>query len=122
MQKNIKISYGILLPQKSCISSSELSSIFFNLLDNGLESCSTCGFPNPFISVTSHMSAGFLTIHMRNSKDPLQTFDHKTSKSDIINHGFGLSIIEDICTKNEGCCQWIDNGNTFDSIVMLRYQ
>ena len=122
LQKNVKISYEILLPEKSCISSSELSSIFFNLLDNGLESCSTCGLPEPFISVTSRMSAGFLTIHMRNSKDPARTFDHKTSKSDIVNHGFGLSIIEDICTKNDGSCQWLDHGDSFDSIVMLRYQ
>ena len=99
LQKNVKISYEILLPEKSCISSSE-----------------------PFISVTSRMSAGFLTIHMRNSKDPAQTFDHKTSKSDIVNHGFGLSIIEDICTKNDGSCQWLDHGDSFDSIVMLRYQ
>ena len=70
LQKNIRISYEILLPEKSCISSSELSSIFFNLLDNGLESCCTCGLPDSFISITSRMSAGFLTIHMRNSKDP----------------------------------------------------
>ena len=47
LQKNVKISYEILLPEKSCIPSSELSSIFFNLLDNGLESCSTCGLPEP---------------------------------------------------------------------------
>ena len=43
-------------------------------------------------------------------------------KKDILNHGFGLSIIEDICEKNDGSCQWIDNGDTFDSVVMLRYQ
>lgn len=49
-------------------------------------------------------------------------FNHKTSKKDILNHGFGLSIIEDICEKNDGSCQWIDNGDTFDSVVMLRYQ
>ena len=122
LQKNIRISYEILLPENSCISSSELSSIFFNLLDNGLESCCTCGLPDSFISITSRMSAGFLTIHMRNSKDPTQNFDHQTSKSDIINHGFGLSIIEDICAKNDGNCQWMDHGDTFDSVVMLRYQ
>lgn len=68
------------------------------------------------------MSAGFLTVHMKNSKDPAQPFNHKTSKKDIPNHGFGLSIIEDICAKNDGSCQWIDNGDTFDSVVMLRYQ
>ena len=35
---------------------------------------------------------------------------------------FIFVIIEDICAKNDGSCQWIDNGDTFDSVVMLRYQ
>ena len=122
MQKNIKVTYEVLLPEKSSIPSSELSSIFFNLLDNGIESCSASGSESLFISVTSKMSAGFLTVHMQNSKDPARPFNHKTSKKDILNHGFGLSIIEDICEKNDGSCQWIDNGDTFDSVVMLRYQ
>ena len=122
MQKNIKVTYEVLLPEKSNIPSSELSSIFFNLLDNGIESCNASGSDAPFISVTSKMSAGFLTVHMKNSKDPAQPFNRKTSKKDILNHGFGLSIIEDICAKNDGSCQWIDNGDTFDSVVMLRYQ
>ena len=122
MQKNIKVTYEVLLPERSNIPSSELSSIFFNLLDNGIESCNASGSEAPFISVTSKMSAGFLTVHMKNSKDPAQPFNHKTSKKDIPNHGFGLSIIEDICAKNDGSCQWIDNGDTFDSVVMLRYQ
>lgn len=121
MQKNIKVTYEVLLPEKSNIPSSELSSIFFNLLDNGIESCNASGSEAPFISVTSKMSAGFLTVHMQNSKDPARPFNHKTSKKDILNHGFGLSIIEDICEKNDGSCQWIDNGDTFDSVVMLRY-
>ena len=122
MQKNIKVTYEVLLPEKSNIPASELSSIFFNLLDNGIESCNASGSEAPFISVTSKMSAGFLTVHMQNSKNPAQPFNNKTSKKDILNHGFGLSIIEDICAKNDGSCQWIDNGDTFDSVVMLRYQ
>lgn len=99
MQKNIKVTYEVLLPEKSNIPASELSSIFFNLLDNGIESCNASGSESSFISVTSKMSAGFLTVHMQNSKDPKKTFNHKTSKKDILNHGFGLSIIEDICKK-----------------------
>ena len=80
MQKNIKVTYEVLLPEKSNIPSSELSSIFFNLLDNGIESCNASGSEAPFISVTSKMSAGFLTVHMQNSKDPARPFNHKTSK------------------------------------------
>ena len=76
MQKNIKVTYEVLLPEKSSIPSSELNSIFFYLLDNGIESCNASGSEAPFISVTSKMSAGFLTVHMKNSKDPAQPFNH----------------------------------------------
>ena len=56
------------------------------------------------------MSAGFLTVHMKNSKDPAQPFNHKTSKKDIPNHGFGLSIIEDICEKFNANEKWLRTG------------
>lgn len=68
MQKNIKVTYEVLLPEKSNIPSSELSSIFFNLLDNGIESCNASGSEAPFISVTSKMSAGFLTVHAKQQR------------------------------------------------------
>lgn len=77
MQKNIKVTYEVLLPEKSNIPSSELSSIFFNLLDNGIESCNASGSEAPFISVTSKMSAGFLTVHMKTAKI---RHNHSTTK------------------------------------------
>lgn len=121
MQKNIKVTYEVLLPEKSNIPSSELSSIFFNLLDNGIESCNASGSEAPFISVTLKMSTGFLTVHAKQQRSGT-TIQPQNIKKDILNHGFGLSIIEYICEKNDGNCQWIDNGDTFDSVVMLRYQ
>ena len=120
LQKNVKISYEILLPEKSCISSSELSSIFFNLLDNAIEACSASGNPDPEIRLSANISNGFLTVYMHNTKNPLQSFAHKTTKSEPGSHGYGLSIIEDICQKYNGSYQWIDHNNTFDSIVLLQ--
>ena len=63
---------------------------------------------------------GFLTVYMHNTKNPMQTFTHKTTKSEPEAHGYGLSIIEDICQKYNGSYQWIDHNNTFDSIVLLQ--
>lgn len=57
---------------------------------------------------------------MHNTKNPLQSFTHKTTKSEPGSHGYGLSIIEDICQKYNGSYQWIDHNNTFDSIVLLQ--
>lgn len=118
-QYNIRTSFQLLLPEKSNIENSDLSSIFFNLMDNGIEACRASRTSDPFIQITAKQTANFLTIHMLNSKDPNQKFDHKTTKTDPWAHGFGLAIIEDIASKYDGSCQWIDNGNVFESVVMV---
>ena len=118
-QYNIRTSFQLLLPEKSNIENSDLSSIFFNLMDNGIEACRASRTSDPFIQITTKQTANFLTIHMLNSKDPDQKFEHKTTKTDPWAHGFGLAIIEDIASKYDGSCQWIDNGDVFESVVMV---
>lgn len=118
-QYNIRTSFQLLLPEKSNIENSDLSSIFFNLMDNGIEACRASRTSDPFIQITAKQTANFLTIHMLNSKDPNQKFDHKTTKTDPWAHGFGLAIIEDIASKYDGSCQWINNGDVFESVVMV---
>ena len=110
----------ILLPEKISINTTDLSSIFFNLLDNAIEACSASGNPDPEIRLSANISNGFLTVYMHNTKNPMQTFTHKTTKSEPGSHGYGLSIIEDICQRYNGSYQWIDHNNTFDSIVLLQ--
>ena len=102
------------------IDTADLSSIFFNLLDNAIEACNASGNPDPEIRLSANISNGFLTVYMHNTKKPMQTFTHKTTKSEPGSHGYGLSIIEDICQKYNGSYQWIDHGTIFDSVVLLQ--
>ena len=88
-------------------------------MDNGIESCRNSHASDPFIQITANQNANFLTIHMTNSKNPSSRFNHKTTKTDSWAHGFGLAIIEDIASRYDGSCQWIDNGDTFESVVMV---
>lgn len=67
---NIRTSFQLLLPENSAIENSDLSSIFFNLMDNGIEACRASNSPDPFIQITAKPTANFLTIHMLNSKNP----------------------------------------------------
>lgn len=76
-QYNIRTSFQLLLQQKSNIETSDLSSIFFNLMDNGIEACRASKVSDPFIQITAKQTANFLTIHMINSKNPDQKFNHK---------------------------------------------
>lgn len=118
-QYNIRTSFQLLLPEKMRIETSDLSSIFFNLMDNGIESCQSSHSSDPFIQITASQNANFLTIHITNSKDPSYKFNHKTNKTDSWAHGFGLAIIEEIASKYDGSCQWIDGGDVFESVVMV---
>lgn len=119
VQYNIQTSFQLLLLENPKIESSDLSSIFFNLMDNAIESCRLSHSEKPFIQITAKQTANFLTIHMTNSKDPAIKFTHKTSKTDSWSHGFGLAIVEEIASKYDGSCQWIDGGDVFESVVMV---
>ena len=111
----INVNYQIFLPEKSLIQPTDLSSVLFNLLDNAIEACSSSGFDKPHLSLSLTTSKGFLSILVRNSKNPLEVFDHNTTKENTFYHGLGLSIIEDICRKYDGSWQWNDCENTFES-------
>ena len=117
---HIDVHYKITLPDTSSISSVDLSSVLFNLMDNGIEACIDSGITDSRIALYTETAAGFLFIHMVNSKNPEQNFDGQTTKKDTDFHGFGLSIIQDICRRNDGTCQLEDYGDTFHSLVMLR--
>lgn len=95
----------------------DLSAVLFNLLDNGIEACSQCNDSSLSLSISDHM--GYLHIKMVNSKQE-KKFTGETTKEDKIHHGYGLSIITDIANKHDGSVQWIDNGDTFTSLVMLK--
>lgn len=100
----------------------ELSSLFFNLLDNGIESCLGCSRPNPFLKLTITCNRDILRIHMVNSKNSIIKFNGATTKNDPSGfHGFGLKIIEEIAEQHHGHCLWTDQGNTFDSLILLDY-
>lgn len=122
MQNGIGVSFGILLPEASAIERSDLCSVFFNLMDNAIESCMhSDSAVRPEIALFAESGSGFLTIRMHNSKSPEIVRDSRTSKESADGHGFGLSIIEDICQKYGGFCHWQDNGDSFDSLIQLWY-
>ena len=88
-------------------------------MDNGIEACRASNSPDPFIQITAKPTANFLAIHIINSKNPAPKFNHKTSKADSWSHGFGLAIIEEIASRYDGSCQWLDKGDVFESVVVV---
>lgn len=120
-EHGICINYHINLPPQFTPISSSVSCIFFNLLDNGIEACIRSQSISPFLNLTTKYMDEFLTIHMENTKKPDEVFSNHTVKYDSLNHGFGLSIIEEIVQGYNGSCEWIDHGDTFESTLLLNY-
>jgi len=121
----ISVNYQILLPDLQLLknfSASELSCILFNLLDNGIEACIQSEKATPEIHLQIHTEGTMLCIHMENTKTPARTFQKTTTKSAAIRHGFGLGIIETIVEKYGGICHFTDQGDSFDSSIILNYQ
>lgn len=122
-EQGIRVEYNVFLPQNLAGNiHADLSGLFFNLLDNGIEGCLRSGNSQPFLSLQVKTHTGFLHITMINSKNTHICFTHRTTKEDALNHGFGLSIIEEIIEKHDGSYQWLDKSDTFESRLMLRYQ
>ena len=117
----ITFSCQVLFPKKVQIATPVFISLFFNLLNNGIEGCVSSGNPAPFLRLSIDYKGDFLLVHMENSKNPDTVFTHTTTKADHFCHGLGLSILEDIVRKRDGSCSWRDLGDTFVSDLMLRY-
>lgn len=118
-KNNIQVSFEILLPKTTEISTVDLSSVLFNLMDNGIEACCASECSDPEIKLSVKEMGGFLLIHMINSKNPNQQFDQSTTKEDSDMHGFGLSIIQDICRNYDGSCRFEDKGDTFVTVILM---
>ena len=119
---DITFSCQILLPEQMQLPAPVLISLFVNLLNNGIEGCTSSGQENLFLKLSVNYKGDFLLIRMENSKNPSVTFTHTTTKPDTFSHGLGLLIIEETARQRDGSCHWQDKEITFVSDIMLRYR
>ena len=120
----ILIQYNVDLPpagSANTLTYPELSSLFFNLLGNGIESCVSADSSAPFLTFKVSWQSEILQIYMENSKNNMIKFNGDTTKEEKELHGLGLKIIEQIARDHNGYCEWLDKGSSFVSRVVMNY-
>lgn len=119
---HIAFTCHILLPEQMNLPAPVLISLFVNLLNNGIEGCSSSGQESLFLKLSVNYKGDYLLLHMENAKNPATVFSHSSTKTDTFSHGLGLLILEEIAGQRDGSCHWQDRQTFFVSDIMLRYR
>lgn len=119
-----KIEMDILvdIPEDVNIDAIDLNCVFLNLLNNAIEACKKLPVEQRKITLKATIQAGYLMIKTENPYSSVETDKQgklKTTKIDRENHGFGLSLIEDISKKYDGHFEINANSNNFITTVSL---
>ncbi len=121
----IEMDIAVDIPEEVSIDAIDLNCVFLNLLNNSIEACKKLPEEQRRVVLKSTIQAGYLMIKTENSYLSVETDQQgkiKTSKKDRENHGFGLSLIEDISKKYDGHFEITTDDNKFITTVSLELQ
>lgn len=119
----IAINLDGVLPGKLKIAGSDLCTIFFNTVSNGIEACRLVMEKekrNISISIMCNQNILYLTI-----ENPvigpvdMNILGNGTTKSDKVHHGYGIQSIKDTAKKYDGDVKFINEEDKFRVEVIL---
>ena len=119
--RNIPFEYSLEMLPEIRIELSDISSVISNLLDNALESSEKA--EDPHVEIRVFMYKGYLTIIVKNKYRYVPKVpggNLPTAKRDNENHGLGMTIVSEICEKNDGVFRYNANGVWFSASAMMR--
>ena len=112
------------IPHELSFESIDLNCVFLNLLNNAIESCKKLpDGENKEITLKAAVKAGYLIIKTENpyiSLDTDKSGKIKTSKTDKENHGFGMTLINDIAQKYDGTFETKTENGIFTAVLSLK--
>lgn len=124
-QFGISYDIDISLPDTLFIRDIDLMSIYSNLLDNAIESCQRNANAMNYIKIKTSLLGDYLVVKIMNSK-PVTSASSKdkhsfsTWKKDKNMHGYGLRILEEIVERYDGQKEFLDLGNEFSAMIMIK--
>lgn len=114
-----------MLPEKAYVKSIDLCILLSNALDNSIEACRkiTESSIKKKISIKSYLRGLYFIIEISNSNiEPIKYSGNMvlSTKPNKINHGIGLSNIQDVVNKYNGVLDIIEERNYFTISIMLK--
>lgn len=123
-RNNIKVDVAIDLPREINVESIDLNCVFLNLLNNAIESCKKLPENTERkIVLKSAIQAEYLLVKTENPFVEINVDSKgkiKTTKTDKENHGFGITLINDIAQKYNGTFETTTENNEFTAVVFLK--
>lgn len=119
-EQGICIDLNIFIPKKMSVSTGDLGVLYGNLLDNAIEACLKIPKDKRFIELDSKYLNGDLIIIMKNSKQPEESRELRTTKKDKWRHGRGIRLVRQTAERYLGTFFVEDKGEVFESRVILR--
>lgn len=107
MQRSeIEFEYNVRIPNVLSIDYIDLCIIIGNAMDNAIEACENISGQPRKISLTCIQTGNYISIVIKNTIDKntpiLKEQNYATTKTDRVNHGYGLRSIRHIAEKNKG--------------------
>ncbi len=105
------------------VASSDIYSLFVNLIDNAVDAVSKIEEKQRTISLSIQQKMGLVFIHEENPCAIESTFDEEgkpvTTNKDNVNHGLGTKSIELVANKYGGNVTFAQNGEIFSVDIVL---
>lgn len=118
---DIDFSSTVMISNEINIDIYDLCSCIFNLLDNAIAANASNGANKKWISLKANTIGNYFIIKQTNSVFAETKKNHEgiylTQKENKEEHGFGLSVMRDICKKYDGFCEFEDKDGVFYSTL-----
>lgn len=124
VELDIKFECNVIMPSFLPISSKDICSIFFNLIDNAVTANQTAEKQrDKWITVKSNIIGNYLIIKQSNSVfatvNMSSSGNFLTTKTNRSEHGKGLEIIKEIAERYNGTAEFETKNNVFYSTIYL---
>jgi hypothetical protein len=101
------------------ISEMDMCSLFANVMDNAVNGCRESGAEKPYIEISAGKKKGFLALECVNSSGAGEAAP-KPPHSPKDEHGWGLTILEDIAKRHDGRFESGPDGEVYRTSVFLK--